>query len=663
MLFIHERKRTEMSATPPANHTSMVPSKHEQRLMMAANIREAVPNIYLGLELWKVRLDELGWSKLREILGTADETTEAIVNMDSVKRRDNENARNIWKDLVTDMDWDQDCLEFIFIVSGENGTIVKSVKSGPVKVNIEDINDQTPILFDSDWFKILDEITGSEDRKRKAHEITWTESEQKKHEFETPENVNIVPVEPRIEQEQDSETGSTSAREQQLLMELEDQRLKGEERIMEVTETYEKRIVALREMQEQLADDYDRAGESDKKRIDELQQQVQLQKHEQVIKNHELNQLQAQVEQFQSEKDEFNKQFAEMRESLQTLKEENMVKQEPSVSRIDDWNIESSDDDQPKHDSSTPNRAKSSRKTISTVSKSNVPATLAKLGMSVYNPLKNDKIEYLAKFLAMTRDYNEQGDFKFKKQLLFQAFADDKEFRIQELTETDLTDQESLFQAIIKQEYGDSVDLMKNFEQLQIKRGECHRSYYYRVINLYQIANSLTDAKDNADKTWKDYHNHALKIYFKIEDSLPSGPKAKFIELMMESRTQNAMTVPIINANLETILRIYKEDLKKTLGSQKHVLPEIDAIKSRNHKNQYPKSNDNERKCWICNKPGHQKKDCPDRFNKRETKTKSGSKDKPMQCYKCTGLGHFAKQCPNRYSVSSREHSKWTDKR
>ena len=135
---------------------------------------------------------------------------------------------------------------------------------------------------------------------------------------------------------------------------------------MEVTETYEKRIVALREMQEQLADDYDRAGESDKKRIDELQQQVQLQKHEQVIKNHELNQLQAQVEQFQSEKDEFNKQFAEMRESLQTLKEENMVKQEPSVSRIDDWNMESSDDDQPKHDSSTPNRAKSSRKTIST---------------------------------------------------------------------------------------------------------------------------------------------------------------------------------------------------------------------------------------------------------------------------------------------------------
>ena len=658
-----------MSFTPPANHTSMVPSAHGQRLMMAEKIRESVPNVYLGLELWKVQVNELGWSKLREILGTAHETTEAIVNMDSVKKRDNENARNIWRDLVTDMDWDKDCLESIFIVSGENGKIVKSVKSGPVKVNIEDLNDQTPILFDSDWFQLLDQITGSEDRKRKAHEITWMgESEQKKHEIETPENVNRVPLaqemNQRIEPEHESESGSTSAREQELLLELEDQRLKGEERIMEVTESYEKRIVALREMQEQLADDYDRAGESDKKRIEELQQQVQLQKHEQVIKNNELNQLQTQVEQFQSEKDEFNKQFAEMRESIQTLKEEKVMKQEASASRIDDWSMESSEDDQPKHNFSTPNKLKGSRKRIMGVSKStNVPGTLSKLGMSVYNPLKNDKVEYLAKFLAMTRDYTEEGDFKFIKQLLFQAFADDKEFRIQELTEDDLKDQESLFQAIIKQEYGDSVDLMKTFEQLQIKRGECHRSYYYRVINLYQIANSLTDAKDSSNKTWKEYHSHALKIYFKIEDSLPSGPKAKFIELMMDSRTKNAMTVPVINANLETILRIYKEDLKKTLGSQKHVLPEIDAIKSRNNKSQYQKSNDNERKCWICNKPGHQKKDCPDRFNKRETKTKSGSRDKPMQCYKCTGLGHFAKQCPNRYSVSSREHSKWTDKK
>ena len=653
-------KRTEMSSTQPANHTTMVPSKHEQTLKMAVEIREAVPRIDLGLELWKIQVNEIGWLKLREILGTANETTDAIVDMDRLNKRNNENARQIWKELVTNMGWDPDCLEFIFVVSTENGQIVKSVKSEPVKVNIEDLNDETPILLDSDWFQALNETTENDDRKRKAHEITWIESEEKRQEFETAANADIVPVETK----HDSEDESASAREQQLLLQLEEQRLQGEERIMEMRDNYEKRIQSLRDLQEQIANEYDEAGESDKKHAEALLQQIKTQKHKQVMKNQEIAQLQAQVDAVQSEKEDFKRQFTEMRESIQSLKEERVFKQEKSVSKLDDWSMASeSEDDQQKFNSSTPNSFKDSKKRISSIKSSNVPGTLAKLGMSVYNPLKNDKIEYLAKFLAMTRDYTEAPDFKSKKQLLFQAFADDKEFRIQELTEDDLKDQESLFKAIIKQEYGDSVDLMKTFERLQIKQGECHRTYYYRVINLYQIANSLTNAKDGQDKTWKDYHSHALKIYFKLEDSLPSGPRAKFIELMMDSRTKNAMTVPIINTNLETILRIYKEDLKKSLGSQKHVLPEIDAIQSRHDKKQYQKSNDNERKCWICNKPGHQKKDCPDRFNKRETKTKSGSRDKPMQCYKCTGLGHFAKQCPNRYSVSSREHTKWTDKR
>ena len=58
----------------------MVPSEHEQTIKMAVEIREAVPRIYLGLELWKIQVNEIGWSKLREILGTANETTEAIVD-------------------------------------------------------------------------------------------------------------------------------------------------------------------------------------------------------------------------------------------------------------------------------------------------------------------------------------------------------------------------------------------------------------------------------------------------------------------------------------------------------------------------------------------------------------------------------------------------------
>ena len=630
----------------------MVPcSRHGQTVKMAGELRLAFPNILLGLRLIKMDIEELGWSKLKEIIETADETTDAIVDTDRLKRRNNKLTRDIWQELVSEMGWDEESKKFIFMIGGNEGRLTKGMKPEDlIEVKIEDLNDMTPILFDTDWFEIFDKMTEKEDRKRPSHNITWRESDQKKPDLDSSAD-NLVLNEPEKENNQ---TGGPSQDSQLQINQLEALRLEAEERILEMQNYYEKRIQTLQENQEKMAEDYDQAGLMDKKHIGELKQQIQLQMQDKVIKKQEMDQLQLRLENDQAEKEDLNKQMAKLRESVQTLTQERQVKLEQNLS---EWNMDDSD-----HDEINPtvrSTPKGSQKRISTVTQ--VPATLAKLGMSVYNPLKTDKIEYLAKFLAMTKDFTQTNDFKFKKQLLFQAFADDKSFRIQELTDNDQKDMDSLIHAIIKQDLGDSVDLMKHFEMTQLKHGECHRSYYYRVVNLYQIANGLSDEADGEGKTWKDRHSHALKIYFKIEDSLPSGPKAKFIELMIESRVQNAMTLAIINGHLDTIMRIYKDELKKTLGSQKHVLPEVDAIQSK-HKKQYQKPMSNERKCWICNKPGHQKKDCPDRYNRRETKT-SGSRDKPMQCYKCTGLGHFAKQCPSRYQVNSREHSKWSDKK
>ena len=114
------------------------------------------------------------------------------------------------------------------------------------------------------------------------------------------------------------------------------------------------------------------------------------------------------------------------------------------------------------------------------MAQSNVPKTLTKLGMSIFNPLKDDKIDYLSKFIVMTNDFKEQQDVAEKKRLLYQAFAYDPKFRIQELTDDDKSDLGKLCQAIIKQEHGDSVDLMKCFDSAQLKQGEHHLNFFHR---------------------------------------------------------------------------------------------------------------------------------------------------------------------------------------
>ena len=632
----------------------MVPSSAGLTFLLVEDVRLAAPKIFLELNLNKVAIAGLNRAQMKDILVTADESTDAIVEQGN-KRLNFDEATEKWREIVTEMGWNSECKEFIFTVSGNYGKISsKTVAAGKtIAFDIAELNDGTPILFDSDWFDALKNVT----RKRPSHDITWSEAEPKKQEEETEANRNQVP---ETEQTEDKESQI-----ERLQAELEEANLKGEKRAQEITEYYQNRVQVLQNNMNAMAEDDVQTEELEKKRIESLQTELQTQRHDMVIKNQEIENLKSQTEQKNVENNNINKQLAELRETIQSMQQERLIKQErKSASRLEksleDWSMVSdSDDETPNQNTSTPKTKK-----ISQLAKSDLPASLTKLGMSVYNPLKHDKIEYLLKFITRTKDFNKPEDLKFKKNLLYQALADDSKFIEEELTENDLKDMKSLIQAIINQEYGDSLDLMKKFEKTQIRQGESHKKYFFRVTHLYQLTHNLSDQKDEHDKLWTDYHNHALKIYFKMEDSLPSGPKAKFNELMMESRNNQTMTVKLIQSHLfDTILKIYKDDLIKAMGSQAHVLPQIDAIKSSYKKQQYQTSKAKDRTCWICNEAGHLKKDCPNRYNRRETKTKSGSQHKGVQCYTCGGNGHYSRECPTKRNNKTGEHPKWSEKK
>ena len=632
----------------------MVPSSAGLTFLLVEDVRLAAPKIFLELNLNKVAIAGLNRAQMKDILVTADESTDAIVEQGN-KRLNFDEATEKWREIVTEMGWNSECKEFIFTVSGNYGKISsKTVAAGKtIAFDIAELNDGTPILFDSDWFDALKNVT----RKRPSHDITWSEAEPKKQEEETEANRNQVP---ETEQTEDKESQI-----ERLQAELEEANLKGEKRAQEITEYYQNRVQVLQNNMNAMAEDDVQTEELEKKRIESLQTELQTQRHDMVIKNQEIENLKSQTEQKNVENNKINKQLAELRETIQSMQQERLIKQErKSASRLEksleDWSMVSdSDDETPNQNTSTPKTKK-----ISQLAKSDLPASLNKLGMSVYNPLKHDKIEYLLKFITRTKDFNKPEDLKFKKNLLYQALADDSKFIEEELTGNDLKDMKSLIQAIINQEYGDSLDLMKKFEKTQIRQGESHKKYFFRVTHLYQLTHNLSDQKDEHDKLWTDYHNHALKIYFKTEDSLPSGPKAKFNELMMESRNNQTMTVKLIQSHLfDTILKIYKDDLIKAMGSQAHVLPQIDAIKSSYKKQQYQTSKPKDRKCWICNEAGHLKKDCPNRYNRRETKTKSGSQHKGVQCYTCGGNGHYSRECPTKRNNKTGEHPKWSEKK
>ena len=185
---------------------------------------------------------------------------------------------------------------------------------------------------------------------------------------------------------------------------------------------------------------------------------------------------------------------------------------------------------------------------------------------------------------------------------------------------------------------------MKSFESEQLRHGETHLNYLHRISVLYQFAASSND------ESWKSNHVHAQKIYNKIDDSLPSSARSKFRELMIEDRKKSSMTVEKIRACLDTILLIFGDELKSAMGSQRHVVPIVDAIQSTAKQYSDKKS---AVKCWKCGRLGHMKRNCKEKGHNREPKT-PGRYEK-VQCYNCQGYGHMSAGCQNK----RRGHSKW----
>ena len=69
----------------------------------------------------------------------------------------------------------------------------------------------------------------------------------------------------------------------------------------------------------------------------------------------------------------------------------------------------------------------------------------------------------------------------------------------------------------------------------------------------------------------------------------------------------------------------------------------VNMANRKNH--QYQTSLKRDRRCWICNGVGHQKKDCSSNETNRKTKKKPEKQNKSIRCFNCNGFGHFAKNC------------------
>ena len=609
---------------------------------MVEDLKPRVPELLLGCELMKIPINVLDRTKMTDILKTAEETLDVIMNLDEegLSRMTMSTATDKWIEVCSDKEWNSMLKEFIFVLGAKKGKIsgpcLSSSKKLITQFSLGDLSDDTPILLDSIWFEMYEEHNNKKRikfDKRSRADLSWgEESEPKKHELEVPLSADRL----ALEEERVMH-----------LEQLEELRIEKENELQQQREAYEQRLNKVQEQEQYIANEIDnREHENQQIRIN-LENDIKIEKAEKVKLREDLSNLNGKMETMDNERTDLRNDMSEMRNLVQSLREKlsegERIKKEAFTSRADDWPMQSDSDDDDNmilHHSSP---IKNSKR-IANIS--NVPQTLTKLGMPIFNPAKCSKIEYLSKFTLMTEDYTEEKDLKYKKTLLFQALADDKNFRIHDLSSDDKTSMEKLIKAIIAQEYGDSVDLMKNFEAAQLKHGESHLNYYHRILCLYQIAANLTGE-------WQKDHSHALKIYFKIEDSLPSSAKSKFRELMMTARKASTMTVKGVRDQLDIILTIYKDELKIAMGSQLHSVPMVDAIQAK--PSQYETTNKKEMVCWKCNKSGHMKRDCRLKGNTREPKTQSGSSFQ-RKCYKCGGVGHFAAQC----ATKSQEHSKWS---
>ena len=614
-------------------------------LLVTPTMRTHMPEAQLGFELMKLPIKMMDRAIMVDILKTAEDNPDIIVNLDEdeCSRMNMAAATKKWEELCDSMGCSADNKEFIYAVGGKTGKVTGKftavLKVFAEKVTLEEVSGGSPILFDVDWQKKFDKASS---KKRPVSDLYKSDQSLLAANADNPSKKFEVAPE---EESGERNTVESVLEEMERCHQEEMEELKSaeEERRKELEQKYEAKLENLRIHQQEVADEIDDRDKKHKIEIDELEKQITDQKHERVIEKQELEELKAILEIDVQEKHDLKQQMTELRSLVQSLQTQRTIKHELNVTKTNnDWSMSSSEDEHCPVPQSTPGTRKMK---ITTLSNSKVPNSLNKLGLSAFNRAKTTKMEYLSKFVLLTEDYADD-EFKQIKSLLFQGLSDDSEFRIHDLTSDDKSTLEKLVKAIIRQEYGDSCDLMKHFDEAQIKHGESHLNYYFRISGLYQMAANTTEG-------WKDVHSHAQNIYFKIENSLPSAARSKFKELMIEHRKDSSMKMANIRSTLDTVLMIFKDELKNSMASQRHMVPMVDAIKSNSKEFEKPKR---ELVCWKCNSRGHMKKDCPQASN-RESKTKPGSSTNSRRCYSCQGVGHFAAQCPNR----KREHSKWTE--
>ena len=596
------------------------------RIVYAEELRPKMPAVMLGCQLLKVPINKLNRNKLTNILLTAKAHDDIIVNQedDEFARMNMENASKIWTELAITMEWE--CKDFLVLIGG-NGKICEPfktfTKSFTKTIKIEEIKDNCPILLDTDWYQKLAELSN---KKRSLSVVDWSEESILVQQSKKPEIVN----------EEVSEVNEFEDKNPDFNKTLEEFRLQSqqmlEEQRQELVTHYESRIQSLQEHQNYLATVTENREKETNEVVAQLKHQLQEYKNEKVLATQNLVDLQTKLQDFDEKERDRQSEMAKMRDMIQSQNVN--VKEELAEVSAADVAFKSMDSDDLIHHSSPYRQYKN----INTVSKG-VPTSLGKLGITVFNPAKQSKIEYLSKFIMLVEDFNSAEDYKVIKQLVYQAFAEDPNFRIQDLSADDKSTMAKLAKAIIKQDNGDSLDLMKSFEQEQLRHGETHLNFLHRMSVLYEFATDFSDAK------WKENNMHAQKIYNKVDDSLPSGAKSKFRELMMEDRKKSTMTLEKIRDALDTVLLIFGDELKLKMGAQRHVVPMVDAIQSKGKQFQTSKKKQVV-SCWKCGSPGHMKRFCTEKGNNREPKT-PGRKDK-LQCYSCQGFGHFSAQCPNK---------------
>ena len=613
------------------------------QITFAEKLRPKLPMALMGCQLLKVSISKLDRSKMVNVLKTMKAHDDIIVNCDDENfgRMNMETAVRIWTELAETMNWE--CKDFLVFIGGTGDICepVRTFKAFTSVVKIEELRDNCPILLDTDWFKKLSELSN---KKRSLSDAGWSNEslfiQQSKKSDTVKESEQVGELHESNTQAPDLNSTFEEFRLQSQQM-LEEQRQESENRMREMREHFEMRIQRMQEHQEFVATTTEGREKQNEDVVAQLQQQLRLQDHEKVLATQAASELQTKVQAFEEEKRSWQTEMAKMRDLIQSQKV--IVKREfvqptvhPDIS-FGSVGIDSDDEEIPNHSSPFQPKRK-----LNTVSKG-LPTSLGKLGITVLNPARQTKIEYLSKFIMLVEDFNTNEDFKQIKSLIYQAFADDQNFRIQDLTSDDKSSLTKLAQAIIRQDNGDSVDLMKQFESEQLRHGETHLNYLHRMQVLYEFATDFSDSE------WKKNHMHAQKIYNKIDDSLPKVAKSKFRELMMGDRKKSEMTLDKIRSALDTIIMIFGDELKIAMGAQRHVVPMVDAIQSKSQS--FPSKQGVT--CYNCKETGHIKRFCPNKGNNRESKT-SGRKGS-VQCFNCQGFGHISARCPTKREG----HNKW----